>query len=190
MNATRTRELIATGAMELFAANGFESTTMEDVATHVGIGTSTLYRSFPTKETVATAMRGDPSLMSEVFLSRPADEPLEVAVGHAVLALVAHTNEDRERARHFRELIEANPRLQGRILEWLAQSYEALVAAMAERSGRAADDLHLGALAWMAVFVLQRTGDAGDGERSSVMAAEDVMRALAAHPVLSPRLAD
>lgn len=190
INATRTRELIATGALELFTARGFEATTMEDVATSVGIGTSTLYRYFPTKETLATALLGDPGLMAEALSARPAEEPLEVALGNAVIAFVSYTNEDPERSRQFGELIEANPRLQGRLLEWLGQANDALVGALAERAGLPATDLHMASMAWMAIFVLQRIDPASTGgSRAPTDLAADVMEALAAKPVLTPRLA-
>jgi len=188
INATRTRALIASGAMDLFAERGFEATTMEDVAVHVGIGTSTLYRYFPTKETLALATLGDPSLMAEDVLARPDEEALEVALGNAVLAFMAHVNEDERQARQLGELLETHHRVQARLMEWLGAANDALVEALAERSGRPADDLHLRAMAWMAIFVLQQIGAAGDGTRSPDLVAGDVMRALAEQPVLTPRL--
>lgn len=188
INATRTRTLIASGAMELFAARGFEETTMEDVATHVGIGTSTLYRYFATKETLALAILGEPALMSEALLARPADEALEVALGNAVLAFMAHVNEDEQQARQFGVLLETNHRLQARLMEWWGEANDAIVGALAQRSGRPADDIHLGAMAWMAIFVLQQVGASGDGKRSGEQVAGDVMRTLAERPVQTPRL--
>lgn len=190
INATRTRALIASGAMNLFTERGFEATTMEDVATHVGIGTSTLYRYFPTKETLALATLGDPAQMSADVLARPGAEALEVALGNAVLSFMTRVNEDEEQARQFGVLLETNHRLQARLMEWLGEAHEALVAALAERSGLPADDIHLGAMAWMTIFVLQQIGAAGDGNRSPEQVAADVMRALAQQQVLTPRLAD
>ena len=167
INAARTRTLIAAGAMELFIERGFEATTMEDVATHVGIGTSTLYRYFPTKETLALATLGEPSLMSEELLSRPDGEALEVALGNALLSFMTRVNEDEQQARQFGVLLETNHRLQARLMEWLGEAHEALVSALAERSGRPPDDIHLGAMAWMAIFVLQQIGASGDGRAVS-----------------------
>ena len=188
INATRTRALIASGAMELFTERGFEATTMEDVATHVGIGTSTLYRYFPTKETLALSNLGEPSLMSEELLSRPGGEALEVALGNAVHSFVTRANQDEQQARQLGVLLETNHRLQARLMEWLGEAHEALVSALAERSGRPADDIHLGAMAWMAIFVLQQIGASGGGRRSPAQVAGDVMRALAERPVLTPRM--
>ena len=46
----RTRRLIADKAFELFSDNGFDRTTVEQIAAAAEVGPSTLYRYFPTKE--------------------------------------------------------------------------------------------------------------------------------------------
>lgn len=54
-DAQRNRERILTAARELFARQG-PQTQMEEVAAHAGVGLATLYRRFPTKEALVTAM--------------------------------------------------------------------------------------------------------------------------------------
>ena len=49
-NAAHTRELILDTALPLFLEQGYEATTMEEIAERAGIGTSTLYRYFPSKD--------------------------------------------------------------------------------------------------------------------------------------------
>jgi len=48
----RTRRLISDKAFELFADHGFGRTTVEQIAAAAEVGPSTLYRYFPTKETL------------------------------------------------------------------------------------------------------------------------------------------
>ncbi|MFD7157453.1 TetR/AcrR family transcriptional regulator [Kribbella sp. NPDC059898] len=48
----RTRRLIADKAFELFCDHGFGRTTVEQIAAAAEVGPSTLYRYFPTKETL------------------------------------------------------------------------------------------------------------------------------------------
>ena len=48
----RTRRLIADKALELFTDHGFGQTTVEQIAAAAEVGPSTLYRYFPTKETL------------------------------------------------------------------------------------------------------------------------------------------
>lgn len=48
-----TREEIEEAALDLFAARGFESTTVDDIATAVGVGRRTLFRYFESKNDIA-----------------------------------------------------------------------------------------------------------------------------------------
>jgi AcrR family transcriptional regulator len=54
-DARRNRERILTAAGELFAEQG-QAAQMDDIATHCGLGLGTLYRHFPTKEALLTAI--------------------------------------------------------------------------------------------------------------------------------------
>lgn len=53
--AERRREEILRAAAELFAANGFACTDLQDVADRLGVGKGTLYRYFPTKQALFQA---------------------------------------------------------------------------------------------------------------------------------------
>ena len=99
INAARTRELIVDGALELFFEHGYEATTMEDIAGHVGIGISTLYRYFPTKDQLATAPIGDPGLMAAELAGRPASESPEQALGHALTRFLENAGANPEQAK-------------------------------------------------------------------------------------------
>jgi AcrR family transcriptional regulator len=54
-DARRNRERIMSSARELFARVGPQA-QMDDVAAHAGVGIGTVYRHFPTKEALLTAM--------------------------------------------------------------------------------------------------------------------------------------
>lgn len=54
-DAQRNLERITTSARALFAKHG-TCTQMEDIAAHAGVGVGTLYRRFPTKESLLTAL--------------------------------------------------------------------------------------------------------------------------------------
>lgn len=54
-DARRNRERIMTAAGELFAHRGREA-QMDEIASHAGLGMGTLYRHFPTKQALLTAM--------------------------------------------------------------------------------------------------------------------------------------
>jgi AcrR family transcriptional regulator len=65
-DARRNREAIVAAARELFALHG-PATPMDDIAARAGVGVGTVYRHFPTKEALLTA------LVAEVFRGFTAD---------------------------------------------------------------------------------------------------------------------
>lgn len=185
INAARTRELITDAAMALFGEQGFDATTMEDVATHVGIGTSTLYRYFPTKETLATAPLGDPTLMAQELTGRPEDEPLDVALGHASLAMVTYSTSNPERTRALEELVAENHKLVAPVLQWLHAADAALAAAIAARPGHDLDEVEIAAASWMVIFATQQmTKVKDDGPEAQ----RHVLEHLHERTVVVPRL--
>ncbi|BCJ45286.1 TetR family transcriptional regulator [Actinoplanes ianthinogenes] len=57
-DAQRNRERILHAAHDVFAARGFAA-TLDDVAQHAGVGVGTVYRRFPTKESLIEALFAD-----------------------------------------------------------------------------------------------------------------------------------
>ncbi|MFF4416936.1 TetR/AcrR family transcriptional regulator [Streptosporangium sp. NPDC001559] len=55
-DAARNRARILEAAERLFAANGAPNVTMEDIARAAGVGRGTLYRRYPDRAAIATAM--------------------------------------------------------------------------------------------------------------------------------------
>lgn len=188
INATRTKAMIVDAAMGLFLEGGYDGTTMEDIAHRADIGTSTLYRYFPTKESVVAGFLGDPGFMADEVRDRPADESVEVALGHSLVAFLVRAADNPEQGATFSEIIDANPRPRARLLEWLQEAQTLLASALAERSGKTPDDVHVGAMAWMAIFVLQRSGDVATSDGLTIeQASAKVMSDLGRHPVLTPQ---
>ncbi|MFF1821297.1 TetR/AcrR family transcriptional regulator [Kribbella sp. NPDC058245] len=96
----RTRRLIADKAFELFSDHGFGRTTVEQIAAAAEVGPSTLYRYFPTKETLVLEFVEE-SLMGAVAWFHeqpPVDLPdgLQAVIEHVLDQLDA--NPDRVRA--------------------------------------------------------------------------------------------
>lgn len=192
INALRTRRLILDSAMDLFFQDGYEKTTVDDVAAHADVSTTTLYRYFPTKEELVVGYLGDPSYVAEELSKRPVDEALDVALGAALVAFVASANEDIARGKKFAQILMTNARPRARFLEWLRETQELLTVALARRAGVEENDLQVAALAWMAIFVFLRAGDeiglgsqVGDAEKAAVV----IMQKLSEGPLLVPRVA-
>lgn len=95
-NRTRT-DLIEAGA-RLFAANGFDETTTNDIAESADVSQRTLFRHFPTKESL---LYGDMdelrTELGEAFAARPDGEPVLTSVREAMLSLADNFNRNRER---------------------------------------------------------------------------------------------
>ncbi|TCC61938.1 TetR/AcrR family transcriptional regulator [Kribbella pittospori] len=97
----RTRRLIADKAFELFTDHGFGRTTVEQIAAAAEVGPSTLYRYFPTKETLVLEFVED-CLMDAVGWFR--GQPVVIALPDGLRSVIERvlerleSNPDRVRA--------------------------------------------------------------------------------------------
>src|SRR5215471_11957285 len=73
----RTRRALAEAALRLFTANGFDATTLEELADEADVSKSTFFRFFPAKE--AAAIEAEVELWS-AYLSALADRELSGSV--------------------------------------------------------------------------------------------------------------
>jgi AcrR family transcriptional regulator len=135
----KTREAIQREAMRLFQKNGYDETTIEQIAAAVEISPSTFFNYFPSKEDVVLYDAYDP-VIGTLFASRPADEPLSVSV-RSVLELMAGTFErDSAIILARSKLILGTPELRGRLWAEIERAQVFLGAMLAERTARAHDD--------------------------------------------------
>jgi AcrR family transcriptional regulator len=77
-DARRNRERIISASRELFAREG-PHTQMDEIAAHAGVGIGTVYRHFPTKEALLTAMVRDrfQEFAELAILAEEIPDPLE-----------------------------------------------------------------------------------------------------------------
>ncbi len=193
-NAAQTRELILDTALPLFLEQGYEATRMEEIAEMAEIGTSTLYRYFPTKDSLVLeplSMRGQ---MAETFLARPADEALDLALGLAVIALLIAPRANARRLRQVHALVARTPVLGARLVEEFVRERSLLEQAVAHRLGRPSDDLFCIMTARTATAVLELVAerarevsdDAATAEAQIRDIAHDLMSRLHAEPPALP----
>jgi AcrR family transcriptional regulator len=85
----RLRRALASAAVDLFAANGYEATTVDEIAAAAGVGRRTFFRYFETKDDVLFANHDEiVAEMEEVFATAdPARDPVEVACAAVGLVL-------------------------------------------------------------------------------------------------------
>ena len=72
----RTREALHDAAMDLFSRQGFDGTTVEEIADACEVSPRTFFRYFPTKEDV---LFGDSEQRSTALIETLAAQPLDLA---------------------------------------------------------------------------------------------------------------
>ena len=140
----RTREALQEAAMDLFTRQGFDGTTVEEIADACEVSPRTFFRYFPTKEDVLFA---DTEERRERLLAVLADQPAGDApfvVLHAAMrALALDYRDDRAALVARSKIVQASPQLQAYKAEhqhgWEAAVVDALErrpAAVRRRSTR------------------------------------------------------
>ncbi len=128
----RTRHTIALTALRLFLENGYDETTVEDIATCADISHRTFFRYFSSKDDVLFDDREQLLLqLQALFDQRPVEEPLVLAVRASVLGLAAIFVEQREVMIMRLKLMDST----GRNLLVQRQWEETLAAGVAGRMG-------------------------------------------------------
>ena len=110
---TELRTGVVAAAIDLFASQGFEATSVEQIAKAAGVSRSTFFRQFGGKEDVV--FTDHEALLDElrVFLSEPHDDPW-AAVCAASERVFTHFARDPELARRRYEIVREVPVLRDR----------------------------------------------------------------------------
>ncbi|WP_345039595.1 TetR/AcrR family transcriptional regulator [Streptomyces sannanensis] len=139
----KTRIAIRRATYRLIAEQGYEATTVEQIAEAAEVSPSTVFRYFPAKEDIVLTDEYDPAML-QVLRSRPADEPpLESLRFIMTCALrMFLENEHDELIQRTRLMVEV-PAIRARMTETMTDTAQMLVHALAERTGRAPDDVAL-----------------------------------------------
>jgi AcrR family transcriptional regulator len=143
----RTRADILAHAMRLFAEQGYAATTVDQIAEAAEVSQSTFFRYFPTKEDVVLQDDTDP-LIFEAFRAMPPDMPPIAALRAAFRQVYdAVPEEERDTHRRRQDLIAAVPELRARMLDEFVSAVHLVAGLVAERTGRARDDIAVTTLA-------------------------------------------
>ncbi|BCL22680.1 TetR/AcrR family transcriptional regulator [Streptomyces tuirus] len=139
----KTRRAIRTAAYALIEEQGYDATTIEQIADRAEVSPSTVLRYFPAKEDIVVTDAWDPVMTAELR-ARPADEPWADTLRHVMrtaldLALAEEPGVTRLRTRLGVEV----PAVRARMLENAATTGRLLRDALAERSGLDPDGLEL-----------------------------------------------
>lgn len=131
----RTRIAIREATYRLIAEQGYEATTVEQIAEAAEVSPSTVFRYFPTKEDIVLTDEYD-AVLEDVLRARPAEEPflesLRAILAQALeLALRTEPETTKVRMRLMAEV----PAVRARTLESMSVTGRMLCRVIAERAG-------------------------------------------------------
>jgi AcrR family transcriptional regulator len=153
----RTRQVIEEVALELFSEQGFESTTVEQIAERAEISTTTFFRYFPSKADVALCQQdAQLPLLRRAILERPADENDVIVVRRAIEQVWVPAI-DPERTLRTAGALGNSPTMRG-IYDELNRDYVRTIAnALAARRGLEAADENCNVIARMTIGIFGAT---------------------------------
>ncbi len=138
----KTRAAIQREAVRLFQENGYEETTIEQIAAAVEISPSTFFNYFPSKEDVVLYDAYDPMIVT-LLATRPSEEPLSQAVRAVLTTIGTALEKDREVVYARSKLVVEVPELRARLWEELEKAQDFLGAVIAARTGRDPEDFEM-----------------------------------------------
>jgi AcrR family transcriptional regulator len=177
------RSRMKRAALDLFAEQGYQATTVDGIAARAGVTQRTFFRHFGDKGEVL--FDDDGALLGVILgavAAAPRDEEVTATVRRGLLALARHLEPAREELRRRAAVIDAEDRLRERELLKLDRWHRRLHAAMRERGVAEPDAtlaVGLGAACFDAAYRAWLTDRARTGLARRVDRALDRAAALA-----------
>jgi AcrR family transcriptional regulator len=139
----KTRSAIRREAYRLFREQGYDATTVDQIAAAADVSPSTFFRYFPSKEDVVLNDEYDP-IMARALVEAPDDASLVTVVRTGILGVFREIlRHDRAELETRLALIRTVPALRRRTYEQQMESWQVFATAFAERTGRPANDFEL-----------------------------------------------
>jgi len=153
----RTRASIREHALRLFREQGYQATTVEQIAAAAEVSPSTFFRYFPSKEDVV--LQDDMDIrMIEALERQPGGLSPLGAVRAAIREMIAsYSQADVEVLRETTALTMTVPEIRARALDEFARTINVIAAAVAKRAGRSPDDLAVRVMAGAIIGVIMST---------------------------------
>ncbi|WP_419702908.1 TetR family transcriptional regulator [Promicromonospora sp. NFX87] len=154
----RTREALIDAAHDLFCANGFDATTVDQIAEAVEVSPRTFFRYFASKEDVALS-RADEQLTAalKAFAAQPADMPVLTAMRAAAVDVIRRYETDAD-FQSLQSVISAHPALTAARVERATARFDEVTRLMGTRMGvDPAEDPRPHLVASVALYAVQAT---------------------------------
>jgi AcrR family transcriptional regulator len=151
----KTRRAIQDHAFRLFTEQGYEATTVEQIAAAAEISPSTFFRYFPSKEDCVLTDEYDP-IMADVFRAMPAELRTIEALREMFRQLLTKMYEnDRGQILTRIKLIMSVPALRARSFDPMHQPLGEFAELVAERAGTSPDDPRVRVFTWSVTAALE-----------------------------------
>ena len=150
----KTRAAIREQALRLFREQGYQGTTVEQIAAAAEISPATFFRYFPTKEDVVLQDDVDVLTMAAFDAQPPGLSPVAAVRAAAAATFAALSAEEMARFRETTELTLSVPEIRARAVDEFTRSIDVLAVALARRTGAAPDDFAVRNLAGAIVGVI------------------------------------
>jgi AcrR family transcriptional regulator len=139
----KTRETIQQQALRLFREQGYDATTIEQIAEAAEISPSTFFRYFPTKEALVIEDDYDP-LLIEAFRNQPTDlSPLQALRKAVETGFANIPKEVRDSVRERMVMMMTVPEVRAASFSYVANTMKMIAELVAERTGRDPEDLYV-----------------------------------------------
>jgi len=150
----RTRAAIREHALRLFHEQGYQRTTVEQIAAAAEVSPSTFFRSFPTKEDLVLQDDMD-TRMLEAFERQPTGlSPVAAIRGAIREVLESYSEADLDVIRQTTTLAMTVPEVRARAMDEFGRTIAVVSEALAKRAGRPADDLAVRTIAGAIIGVI------------------------------------
>jgi AcrR family transcriptional regulator len=137
----RTRASLREHALRLFREQGYQATTVEQIAAAAEVSPSTFFRYFPTKEDLVLQDDMDTRLMAAFEQQPPGLGPIAAVRAAVRQTLDSYTGADLDILRESTRLSMTVPEIRARALDEFARAIGAMTETVAKRAGRPTDDL-------------------------------------------------
>jgi AcrR family transcriptional regulator len=150
----RTRASLREHALRLFREQGYQATTVEQIAAAAEVSPSTFFRYFPTKEDLVLQDDMDTRMIEALERQPPDLAPLPAVRAAVTEAFASYTEADLDLIQQNTTLTLTVPEVRARALDEFARTIEVVSEALAKRSGRPADDLAIRTVAGAIIGVI------------------------------------
>ena len=170
----KTRWSIQEHALRLFQEQGYEQTTVDQIAAAAEISPSTFFRYFKTKEDVVIEDEYDPMLL-KLIAEQPAGRPPLAALREVLKSAFGAMSEEELAKIHQRTRLQLSvPALRMRMLDGFTANLDLLAGAFAKQAGRDPGDFSVRVVAGtvtgaMLVAIFTWVQDGGKGNLGELM---------------------